>query len=63
VEIELICGYGNEAEDIPNDIMQAMRLLLAHFYENRAEETVGQVQTTRLTLGAHALLQPHVLHI
>lgn len=63
VEVVVIAGYGDDSADIPRDILQAIKLLVAHFYENRAEENVGQVQVSRLSMGAHALLRPHVLHV
>lgn len=62
VSIDVVCGYGDASTDIPKDIMQALRLLLAHFYENRQEEITGTI-VSRMTLGAQALLQPHVLHV
>jgi uncharacterized phiE125 gp8 family phage protein len=34
VEIDITCGYGN-AEDVPEPLRQAVRLLVAHWYENR----------------------------
>ena len=36
IEIDVEAGYGDAPEDVPEPLRQAMRLLLAHWYENRA---------------------------
>ena len=38
VEIEFTAGYGDLAEDVPEQMRLAIKLLTAHFYENRAEQ-------------------------
>lgn len=35
IEIDLRVGYGDAASDVPEPLRQAMRLLIAHWYENR----------------------------
>ena len=35
VEIDLSAGYGDEPEDVPAPLSQAIRMLVAHWYENR----------------------------
>jgi uncharacterized phiE125 gp8 family phage protein len=35
IEIDITCGYG-EPEDVPEPLRQAVRLLVAHWYENRS---------------------------
>ncbi|MBX6426729.1 MAG: phage head-tail connector protein [Variibacter sp.] len=35
IEIDVACGYGDAAADVPEPLRQAMRVLLAHRYENR----------------------------
>ncbi len=35
IEIDIECGYGDAASDVPEPLRQAVRLLLAHAYENR----------------------------
>jgi len=42
----------------PAPIIQAVRLLVAHMYENRQEEVTGTI-TTRLKFGLEALLNPY----
>lgn len=61
VVIEVRAGYG-AASDVPLDMVQAMYLLLSHFYDNRNEEIVGMA-SSKLSLGADRLLGPHILHI
>ena len=43
---------------MPAPVLQAIRLLVAHMYENRQEEITGQI-TTRLKFGLEALLNPY----
>jgi len=35
IEIDVEAGYGDEPEDVPEPLRQAIRLLVAHWYENR----------------------------
>jgi len=36
IEIDIEAGYGDEAGDVPQPLRQAIKLLVAHGYENRA---------------------------
>lgn len=36
IEIDIEAGYGDAAEDVPEPLRQAIRLLVAHWYENRS---------------------------
>ncbi len=36
IEIEIEAGYGDAPEDVPEPLRQAIRRLVAHWYENRA---------------------------
>lgn len=40
IEIDVTCGYG-DAADVPEALRQAIRLLVAHWYENRGLIAVG----------------------
>ena len=40
-EIRFTAGFGDSWEDVPADLRQAVFLLAAHFYENRAEGAGG----------------------
>jgi uncharacterized phiE125 gp8 family phage protein len=35
IEIDIAVGYGDEPEDVPAPLRQAVRMLVAHWYENR----------------------------
>ena len=40
VTVTYVCGFG-AAADVPDDIMQALRLLIGHYYDNRSQVFVG----------------------
>jgi uncharacterized phiE125 gp8 family phage protein len=40
IEIDITCGYG-DADDVPEPLRQAVRLLVAHWYENRGIVAAG----------------------
>jgi uncharacterized phiE125 gp8 family phage protein len=42
IEIQFVCGYG-EAEDVPEDIKHAIKLLVTDYYENRGTVVIGTV--------------------
>lgn len=35
IEIDIVAGYGDEPDDVPEPLRQAIRMLVAHWYENR----------------------------
>jgi uncharacterized phiE125 gp8 family phage protein len=41
IEIDVTTGYGAAPENVPQPLRQAIRLLTAHWYENRAVAAVG----------------------
>ena len=53
VVVTFTAGYTT----MPAPILQAIRLLVAHMYENRQEEVTGTI-STRLKFGLEALLNP-----
>lgn len=57
VQVEFVAGYGG-AEAAPQPIMQAMRLLVGHFYENREASVVG-TSAAPLPFAVDALLAPY----
>lgn len=56
VRITFDAGHAKQA-DVPQSIVHAARLLVAHFYENR-EETVLGVTAQTLPMGVGPLLRP-----
>ena len=55
-EIKYVAGYGG-ASDVPEPIVQAIKLLTTHLYENREAVTSLSVNAIPYTIGA--LLQPY----
>ncbi len=57
IEVDVTSGYG-DADDVPEPLRQAIRLLVAHWYENRGLVAVGQ-QIAVLPQGVSALIAPY----
>ncbi|MCH8240719.1 MAG: phage head-tail connector protein [Proteobacteria bacterium] len=62
IGIILSVGYGVVSDDVPPTIIEAIKLLLGHFYTNRVDEVTGTI-VSKLTLNADKLLLPHVLYV
>lgn len=45
VVVRCIAGYGDASTDIPQDLIQAMKLLVGHYYENREDVITGTIAT------------------
>ena len=58
VTVRFKAGYGDGATDVPEDIRQALLLLVGSFYEHR-EDLVAGPAPTALPRGAMALLHPY----
>ncbi len=57
-EIAFTAGYGDEAGDVPGPIRQALKLLVAHWFEHREPVVLGQLaQEVPATVGG--LLLPY----
>lgn len=56
IEIDVTCGYGGDGDDVPEPLRQAIRLLVAHWYENRALVS-GEVAVLPQTVAA--LIAPY----
>ncbi len=54
VVVSFTAGYTT----MPEPVLQAIRLLVSHMYDNRHEEVTGTI-TTRLKFGLEALLNPY----
>ena len=59
ISITVEAGYGGEAADVPADLVQAIRLMVAHFYEQRdgAEETSRPPQTATELVAPYRLVR------
>jgi uncharacterized phiE125 gp8 family phage protein len=57
IELDVTVGYGDAAIDVPEALRQAIRLLAAHWYENRGLAAVGTVTVLPSTVGA--LIAPY----
>ena len=58
IELDLTCGYGDEPEDVPEPLRHAIRLLVAHWYENRGIVAAGG-EAAVLPQGVPALIAPY----
>lgn len=54
IALDVLCGYGTDAADVPADLRQAVRLLLAHWYDNRTASADGGAPAS-----VNALLAPY----
>jgi len=58
IELDVTVGFGDAATDVPEPLRQAMRLLVAHWYENRGLVAAGS-QTAMLPSTVAALVAPY----
>lgn len=56
VQVKFTAGYGPTAADVPKPIVQAIKLIAAHWYQNR-ESATADVQS-EISFGALAMLAP-----
>lgn len=57
IELDVLVGYGDAASDVPEPLRQAVRLLVAHWYENRGLASLGAVTILPTTVAA--LIAPY----
>ncbi len=57
-EIDFTAGYGTSGVDVPQPLRQAIRLLVTHWYENRAAVSFDDTPTAT-PLGYRELVQPY----
>lgn len=64
IVIRYVCGWGNP-EDVPEPIKQAMRLLIAHWYENREAVMIspGLTGGVSVPMGFDALLATYRVRV
>jgi uncharacterized phiE125 gp8 family phage protein len=58
IELDVETGYGDRPGDVPEPLRQAIRLLVAHWYENRGAVAVGQ-SVAVLPQSVAALIAPY----
>ena len=44
IAVRVVCGFGNNVQDIPMPIQQAIYILVADMYENREQILIGTIQ-------------------
>jgi uncharacterized phiE125 gp8 family phage protein len=58
IEIDFTAGYGDNPSDVPEPILQALKLLVAHWYEVRNPVHIGQI-ASRVPDTVSGLLAPY----
>jgi uncharacterized phiE125 gp8 family phage protein len=56
IEIDVTVGYGDDADDVPEPLRQAIRMLVAHWYDHRG---VLAADGTAMPQGVAALIAPY----
>ena len=62
IEVEYVCGYGDDGSDIKAPIRHAIKLVASDIYENREPRFIGQGFTLTETKTVERLLWPYRLH-
>ena len=55
-KIQFVVGYGEEPKNVPESLLHAILLLVAHYYENRGD------QSQKLPEAIYPLIQPFIYH-
>jgi uncharacterized phiE125 gp8 family phage protein len=58
IEIAFTAGYGSSADDVPMPVKLAIKMLVAHWHENREPVLAGE-QASALPLGVSGLIAPY----
>jgi uncharacterized phiE125 gp8 family phage protein len=58
IELDVEVGYGDALFDVPEPLRQAVRVLVAHWYENRGLIAAGQ-SVAVLPESVNALIKPY----
>jgi uncharacterized phiE125 gp8 family phage protein len=58
IEVDVAFGYGASAVDVPEPLRHAIKLLLAHWYENRGV-TASAGESAPMAAGVEALIAPY----
>lgn len=57
-EVSFVAGFGDDPSDVPQQIRQAVLLLIGHWYENREVQIVTGAMPMSLAFTVQALLAP-----
>jgi len=60
IEIQFVCGYGDNSDSVPNAILQAILIQISDMYENREDVVIGMTVTASLKV-VKKLLFPCIL--
>lgn len=58
IRINFDAGYGDSAQDVPNDLIHAIKLLLGFYYENRCDDPGME----KLPMSVNAILSPYRIY-
>lgn len=58
IELDVVLGYGALASDVPDGLRHAIRMLVAHWYENRGLAAIG-ANVAMLPAGVSAVIAPY----
>jgi len=58
IEIQFVTGYGASSTNVPQDIRNAIMLLVGHYYENREMYLIGTIGN-KIPMSVEFLLNPH----
>lgn len=58
ITITYVAGYGDSGSDVPGPIIQAIKLLVSHMYENREPVNIGS-SVSEIPMAIDALLAPY----
>lgn len=57
-EIDFVAGFGETTLEVPQDLRQAIRMLVVHWYENRSA-VAADVDLVSTPKGVNGLIQPY----
>lgn len=60
LEVDLVAGYGASPDDVPAPLRQGLKMLVAHWYENRDPVEIGSPKTA-IPSAVSCLVKPYRL--
>lgn len=58
LKITAVFGYGSAATDVPQDLIHAAKMLMAHWFENRESVAIGTI-SKEIEQSLYALIEPY----